>query len=217
MEIKEILTTQADELLDIDIDVLNEELDTGCYTHAYKKECKALIDAIARKRALTHSSKSAQVIEPDMQPTVRTLHPSALSPYSKPDERGEERGGNLECDLAAIRKSSKKASEFKAYIESHPFINEDYIDANFSLFEPQERSALLGMRKFSEPFLEKYFDSLDHNALAKHQEFSEGFFMSHFSDLDPRIVLEDGINTWRDKDSRSSKLDVFLRLKGVRL
>ena len=217
MEIKEILTTQADELLDIDIDVLNEELDTGRYTHAYKKECKALIDAIARKRALTRSSKSAQVIEPDMQPTVRTLHPSALSPYSKPDRRGEERGGDFECDLAAIRKSSKKASEFKAYIESHPFINEDYIDANFSLFEPQERSALLGMRKFSEPFLEKYFDSLDHNALAKHQEFSEGFFLSHFSDLDPRIVLEAGINTWRDKDSRASNLVVFLRVKGVRL
>ena len=217
MEIKEILTTQADELLDIDIDVLNEELDTGCYTHAYKKECKALIDAIARKRALTRSSKSAQVIEPDTQPTVRTLHPSALFPYNKPDERDEEQGGNLESDLAAIRKSSKKASEFKAYIERHPFIDEDYIDANFSLFEPQERSTLLGMRKFSEPFLEKYFDSLDHNALARHQEFSEGFFMSHFSDLDPRIVLEDGINAWRGKDSRSSKLDVFLRLKGVRL
>lgn len=217
MEIKEILTTQADELLDIDIDVLNEELDTGCYALAYKKECKALIDAIARKRALARSSKSAQVIEPDMQLTVRTLHPSALSPYSPPGERDEDRGDNLEHDLAAIRKSSKKVSEFKAYIERHPFINEDYIDANFSLFEPQERSALLGMRKFSEPFLEKYFDSLDHNALARHQEFSEGFFMSHFSDLDPRIVLEDGINAWRGRDSRSSKLDVFLRLKGVRL
>lgn len=217
MEIKEILTTQADELLDIDIDVLNEELDTGCYALAYKKECKALIDAIARKRALARSSKSAQVIEPDTQLTIRTLHPSALSPYSPPDERDEERGDNLECDLAAIRKSSKKVSEFKAYIERHPFINEDYIDANFSLFEPQERSALLGIRKFSEPFLEKYFDSLDHNALARHQEFSEEFFMSHFSDLDPRIVLEDGINAWKGKDSRSSKLDVFLRLKGVRL
>ena len=217
MEIKEILTTQADELLDIDIDVLNEELDTGCYALAYKKECKALIDAIARKRALARSSKSAQVIEPDTQLTIRTLRPSALSPYSPPDERDEERGDNLECDLAAIRKSSKKVSEFKAYIERHPFINEDYIDANFSLFEPQERSALLGIRKFSEPFLEKYFDSLDHNALARHQEFSEEFFMSHFSDLDPRIVLEDGINAWKGKDSRSSKLDVFLRLKGVRL
>ena len=41
-------------------------------------------------------------------------------------------------------------------------------------------------------------------------------FIAHYGDLDSETVLKKGVNGWRDKASRSTKLDVFLRIKGVR-
>ena len=68
-----------------------------------------------------------------------------------------------------------------------------------------------------EDFIEKYFGALDHDKIARYQQFSEVFFMKHFSQMDYTIVLEHGKNEWRKKENRSKQLDVFLRLKGVKI
>ena len=39
----------------------------------------------------------------------------------------------------------------------------------------------------------------------------------HFSKMDAEIVLTKGKNDWRKKENRSAQLDVFLRLKGIKI
>ncbi len=68
-----------------------------------------------------------------------------------------------------------------------------------------------------EEFLEKYYGALDHAKIARYQKLSEAFFMRHFAQMDAGIVLESGKNEWRKKENRSKQLDVFLRLKGVKI
>ena len=69
----------------------------------------------------------------------------------------------------------------------------------------------------SEGFLDKYFASLDTDKIARYQLFSEKFFIRHYAQMDAEIVLTKGKNEWHKKENRSSQLDVFLRLKGVKL
>ena len=68
-----------------------------------------------------------------------------------------------------------------------------------------------------EEFLEKYFGALNKDKIARYQCFSESFFMKHYSQLDATVVLTKGKNEWRKKENRSKQLDVFLRLKGVKI
>ena len=71
-------------------------------------------------------------------------------------------------------------------------------------------------RQFSEDFLEKYFSLLDADKIARYQLFSEKFFIRHYARMNAETVLTKGKNDWRKKENRSSQLDVFLRLKGVK-
>ena len=48
--IREILLTQEAELLEIDLDCLEEQLETGDYDYQYAKSCKETIAAIRHKR-----------------------------------------------------------------------------------------------------------------------------------------------------------------------
>ena len=59
--------------------------------------------------------------------------------------------------------------------------------------------------------------SWPYDKIARYQLFSEGFFMKHYAQLDVNIVLGHGKNEWRKKENRSKQLDVFLRLKGVKI
>ena len=99
----------------------------------------------------------------------------------------------------------------------HPDVNEAFIDQNIVFFMPWELSAILMTMNLSEAFLEKYFASLDAEKIARYQLFSEKFFIRHFSQLDAETVLTKGKNDWRKKENRSAQLDVFLRLKGIKI
>ena len=66
------------------------------------------------------------------------------------------------------------------------------------------------------PMLET-MKQLDAEKIARYQLFSEKFFIKHFSQLDAEIVLTKGKNDWRKKENRSAQLDVFLRLKGIKI
>jgi hypothetical protein len=120
-------------------------------------------------------------------------------------------------DLANLRHLSSYKSEFKKFIASHELVDADFVDKNYGLFEAWEIGAIISVKQMGEPFLEKYFGALDLDKVARYQEFSEQFFVKHFSQLDATIVLTKGKNTWRKKENRSKQLDVFLRLKGIKL
>ena len=96
-------------------------------------------------------------------------------------------------------------------------IDADFLDKNFALFDNWEIDAIVSVKQLNEEFLEKYFGVINHDKIARYQLFSEGFFMKHFSQMDVSVVLERGKNEWRKKENRSKQLDVFLRLKGVKI
>lgn len=116
-----------------------------------------------------------------------------------------------------MRTASNYKTRFKQYLADHLDMDEAFIDKNIALFLPWELDAILRTRPLSETFLEKYFSSLNAEKIARYQLFSEKFFIKHFSQFDAEIVLTKGKNEWRKKEKRSAQLDVFLRLKGVKI
>ena len=120
-------------------------------------------------------------------------------------------------DLIYVARASNNYQVlFKKTIEDHD-VQEDFIDKNYVFFTQIEIDELIQILQFSETFLEKYFNLLNHKLLAEYQLFSEAFYMKHLSQLDYKIVLKKGKNPWIKKDQRSSKLTVFLKLKGITL
>lgn len=219
MDVKGILQNQADDLLDIEIDCLEEELSTGGYDPAYRKECNALIKAVRHARKVGAEPRGGIPNNNTRGGIAESTHadPRSLSPFNDVPIPKRTDSEVVAHDLAAIRRMADSKTQLKAYLAQSPIIDEGFCDVHFDIFTRDEMSTLLEMRSFSEAFLEKYFASLDHDKVARYQKFSEAFFIEHFAELDPKIVLKSGCNDWRKPNSMSSQLNVFLRLKGVRL
>lgn len=219
MDVKGILQNQADDLLDIEIDCLEEELSTGGYDPAYRKDCNALIEAIRHARKVGAEPRDGVSADSSGGGVAKGAYadPRSLSPYNDVPIPKRTDSEVVAHDLAAMRRLPDRKTRFKAYLAQSPHIDEGFCDAHFDIFTRDEMSMLLETRSFSEAFLEKYFASLDHDKVARYQKFSEAFFIEHFAELDPKIVLKSGCNDWRKPNSMSSRLNVFLRLKGVRL
>lgn len=214
MDVKGLLEKQGSQLLDIDLDVLEEELCTGEYDSAYAGDCLEKISDLraARKAAREMSSKPSSTTssQHDMPP-CKKWRPSSAESLPETQRSSFARG------LLVVRDGGSSVKSLRDLLTICPYADEKFIDENIDLFTPDELDTLLKIRLFSEAFLEKYFMTLDHETLAKSQTFSEEFFIAHYADLDAQTVLRKGINEWRDRAKRSTKLDVFLRIKGVRL
>ena len=224
MDILKLLQESKEELYPDDLDFFDQELVIGDYDDTYKAECKNEIQtlraelcklAAAPKRKAPAPAKKGQrpassggivvsfwdIVPQEAEPTVLSM-----TPLQKVQN---------DLDVLRERKDYKKA--FKSYIKDSALIDSGFLDAHFSLFKPWELGVILSVKRLDEPFLEKYFGALDHEKIARYQLFSESFFMKHFAQLDAGIVLARGKNKWRKKDQRSKQLDVFLRLKGIKL
>ena len=119
-------------------------------------------------------------------------------------------------DINFIRNNAGYKENFEEYINKNiDDFTASFVEKNLSFFKSWELDQIISKVLFSEEFLEKHYQSLDKSTIARHQKFSESFYMKHFNDLPASTVLKHGINDWRKKTNRSSKLDVFLRLKGV--
>lgn len=226
MEILKILDEQGKDLYLEDLDFFEAELDTGeGYNVIYKAECKEKINQLRKwlKGDIVMDGENENPTEP-----------------IKPKKKQRKKKGNVVLGLGdvlpenaipngltkeqivfntieVIRKDKDYKTRFKKFIKDSLDIDEAFIDKCFSLFEPWELETIISVKQMSEEFLEKYFDMLDSDKIAKHQMFSEGFFMKHFSKFDANAVLEHGKNEWRKKENRSKQLDVFLRLKGIKI
>ena len=212
MHVLETLKNSRKELYPEDLSFFEAELDTGDYPQAYIDECKKMISEIRTQRKQAANSSARDVIPSDIYVDPANLMPGATPKEKTPQEKLAEFSRNL----MQMRISTNYKSRFKQYLTDHPEINEAFVDQNIALFQPSELESIVMSMPLSEEFLEKYFTSLDADKIARYQLFSEKFFIRHYAQMDAEAVLTKGKNEWRKKESRSTQLDVFLRLKGVK-
>lgn len=219
MEILKILEESGQNLYLEDLDFFETELATGgCYSEAYQSQCMKKIRELRTWMAETqgfsgqHMSAVGDDLSRLMVSAENIVPNNADAPTApmKPEEQ-------IFHDIKIIREDSSYKTSFKKYVLENSKINTSFVDRYYSFFEPWEIDAIVSVRQMGEAFLEKYFDAIDHDKIARYQVFSEAFFMKHFAQLDTSVVLEHGENEWRKKGLRSKQLDVFLRLKGVKI
>lgn len=222
MDILKILEESRKSLYIEDLDFFETELATGGpYSDEYKTQCKDKIKEIrlwmssdSPNEAGTNPGVSVTgQASPELVVGIHQIAPEINNPVAaamKPEDM-------IFNDIKAMRKIGSYKSGFKKYVLEHDVINAAFVDAHCSFFRPEELDAIVSIRQMGEAFLEKYFGAIDHDKIARYQLFSESFFMKHFAQMDASIVLEHGKNEWRKKENRSRQLDVFLRLKGVKI
>jgi hypothetical protein len=222
MEILEILKNSKDEIYLEDLDFFETELATGNYAESYISECKEQIE-IVRKWLSGDEQIDDSQSDPAESPKkkskaslvmgIRDIAPENANPVAAtmtPEEI-------IFSDIKSMRDSDSYKSRFKKYVQDKAEIDGSFVDTHYSFFMQWELDAIVSVRQLGEEFLEKYFGALDKDKISRYQLFSESFFMKHYSQMDATIVLTKGKNEWRKKEKRSKQLDVFLRLKGVKL
>ena len=216
MDVMGILKNNGRSLLPEELDMLSAELDTGTYAADYVVQCKKLIAEIENWHNSTETTQ-----QPEKKATDSViLNPDELVPKgavgipTPPPVPPEKK---VNADLQRMRTEKDYKTAFKKYVKASSIIDEAFVVNHFSLFKDWERDAMLACIPFSEAYLEQYFDVLDRKKIALYQFFSEDFFMRHYAELDTETVLSKGVNPWRDKSARSKQLEVFLRIKGVKL
>lgn len=215
MDILNILTTQGDKLYKEELEFFITELEVGEYSSAYIDKCKKLINEL-----LNRNNKTSKVIVIEQENIDESATPSITISYEQLTHQtntivltSEE---TFKKEVKIMREKNLYKENFNNYIISKKeLLSVDFIEKNISFFNEWEISTLISFIQFDEDFLEKYFTVLDKTAIAKYQSFSESFFMKHFNELPVSVVLKQGVNEWKKKSKRSSKLDIFLRLKGV--
>ena len=219
MEILEILKNSKDEIYHEDLDFFETELATGEYDEAYIAACKEQIALIILNgpewfsKIGTENSKSSKSTGKTLVMGIHDVAPESANPVAasmSPEDI-------IFSDIKSIRESDSYKTRFKKYIKEKPEIDSAFVDAHYSFFLSWELDAIVSVTQLGEAFLEKYFGALDKDKISRYQCFSESFFMKHYSQLDATVVLTKGKNEWRKKENRSKQLDVFLRLKGVKL
>ena len=225
MEILDILKNSSDELYPEDLDFFETELATGDYKPEYIDECRREISKIRKwlssdddgedevESVAASTSKKKPTAPKGLFMGIADIAPKDANPVAASMTADQL----ILSEIDALRDDEAYKSKFKKYIASKKEIDEAFIEKNFSFFDSWELDAVISVMQMSEEFLEKYFGTFSHDKIARYQKFSEEFFMKHFSQMNAEIVLLHGKNEWRKKENRSKQLDVFLRLKGVKI
>lgn len=215
MDILKTLKEKGNELYIDELEFFVAELETGNYSNKYIEECLKLINSIKNWKKPQKSTPKKDKKTPGNLNDVLLKPSELIEGYKDPKTENLTIEGQIKYEIEDIRKKSDYLDLFKKYIYDSSVLDEKMVDKLFKFFMPWELEELLAAKTFSEEFLEKYFTELDHAKIARYQFFSEEFFIKHYNDLNYRTVLQKGVNEWRKKANRSSKLNVFLRLKGV--
>lgn len=219
MDILNILKNSKDSLYLEDLDFLETELAMGEYEKNYIVECK---EQITIRRNWLKSEKNTEIIKAFQK--RNDVAPQKNAPNEPSVSLGAPLAGKTISfkeqfmdDVEYFRRQDDYKKAFTKYINDSVDIDAKFIEENFSFFNSVELTEIIRNKQLGDEFLEKYFDALDKKEIAKHQCFSESFFIKHYSQLDYKLVLKNEKNEWHDKTKRSKQLDVFLRLKGVKL
>lgn len=221
MDILKILKENSDNVIKEDLEFFEIELATGEYDKEYIAKCLELIKEIRQFRNIkvqkiekVNIDNLFSEIEFAVEEPIINL--DNVKKEDKKIESDEHKEDKIKSLIMNARSSNDYKTEFNKIIRENN-VGENFIDKNYVFFKPIEINELLKTIEFSEKFLEKYFKLLDSKLLAEFQLFSEVFYMKHFNQLDYKIVLKKGKNPWIKKEARSSKLTVFLKLKGITL
>lgn len=218
MDVLKILEGSIESLYIEDLEFLEAELDTGDYPEEYLAKCRTRLLHLRKwfNGEIDLSGEQAEQAEKTTSSVYKPL--SDIAPGElNPNLIGKTATELFKLDVEHIRQFDKYKSEFKKFVSAHSLVDEDFVDKNFGFFETWEIGAIISVKQMSEEFLEKYFGAIDLDKVSRYQQFSEQFFMKHFSQLNVEVVLKRGKNEWRKKENRSTQLDVFLRLKGVKI
>lgn len=217
MDILKILKESSANIYPEDLEFFETELAIGEYSEEYIAQCK---EEIQKLRNWMKNENQDETKVPSSKKGkggaisgISNIAPQGANPLQAELPHIEQ----VKLDLKYLRQQSSYKSAFKKYVADSSIIDSVFVDNNYSMFDPWEIGAIVSVKQMGETFLEKYFGAIDHEKIARYQQFSESFFMKHFAQLDTNIVLEKGKNEWRKKENRSKQLDVFLRLKGVKL
>lgn len=222
MDILEILKSSKEDIYLEDLEFFETELATGDYAEGYIAECREQIELVrkwlcgAAEESTPQAEKSnapAKQSKTSLAMGIHDVAPEAANPVAaamSPEK-------TILADIKVMRESDGYKAQFKKYVQSRAELDAAFVDSHYSFFLPWELDAIVSVKQLGEAFLEKYLGALDKSKISRYQYFSESFFMKHYSQLDAAIVLTKGKNDWRKKENRSTQLDVFLRLKGVRL
>lgn len=222
MEILETLKNSKDEIYLEDLDFFETELATGNYAESYISECKEQI-AIVRKWLSGDEQNDDSQSDLSESPKKKSKASLVMGIHDIAPENANPVAATMTpeeiifSDIKSMRDSDSYKSRFKKYVQDKAEIDGSFVDTHYSFFMQWELDAIVSVRQLGEEFLEKYFGALDKDKISRYQLFSESFFMKHYSQMDATIVLTKGKNEWRKKEKRSKQLDVFLRLKGVKL
>ena len=235
MKVLQILTESAGELYPEDLDFFETELATDSeYSAEYRAKCREEIKKLRMRM-------DSQDINEDLVESKNEENEAVCSHIADNLTKTELKANHLsqgafgcidnslfvaanmtsaekiECEIKMLREQKYYKSMFKKYVKDNAEIDADFLEKHFSLFKQWEIDAIVSVKQLGDDFLEKYFATLDHEKISRYQLFSESFFMKHFAELDAITVLTHGKNNWRKKENRSRQLDVFLRLKGVKI
>ena len=123
----------------------------------------------------------------------RILYNNKNNPYSRND-----------CDLVDyLNFRNIGEEEFALFVEKYDEIFFPYLERLIYLF------------KFSEFFLQKYLSEYC-ICIFYNQYFSEDFYIKNYDKYFNYLNIENTKNCWKYEENRSSKLKIFLRLKGVK-
>ncbi len=223
MDILKILEDSGNDLYPEDLDFFETELDV-CedFDPDYISKCKSIIYSLRRwmygnedvaQEETSANGSNRKKLDTGISVSISDLAPKEANPVLASLSSAEI----IRMEIISLRELKSYKTEFKKYVGQKEEIDAQFVDAHYSMFRPWELNAIISLKQMPEEFLEKYFGALDHDKIARYQKFSEGFFMKHYSQMDPEVVLKHGKNEWRKKESMSKQLEVFLRLKGIRI
>ena len=218
MEILEILKNSKDNIYLEDLDFFETELATGDYPESYVEECKEQIDVVRNWLCAEDEPPPTEESQKEQNTSALFKSVNDIAPKkSNPVAANMTPEEIIFSDIKVMRNNDDYKSMFKKYVLEKEEIDGAFVDKHYSFFMSWELDAIVSVKQLGEDFLEKYFGALDKEKIARYQIFSESFFMKHYAQMDATVVLTKGKNEWRKKEKRSKQLDVFLRLKGVKV
>ena len=212
MDALDLLVNHGEDVELSDIEMLKIALETGPYDDAQKRKGFKLLNDIYEKLVEGTIKDSAEIsVKTEIQSQVPVDKKEVLS-----DDKVRPA---VKTRLTMMRvSSSTTTSGIKSILTSFPGKSPiEILCASADLMTGNEFNSVLSWLQLGEEVLIKYWSILDKKAVAKTQCFSEDFFILHYNDLNPNLVLKKGVNPWRNKETMSPKLAMFLKLKGVSL
>jgi hypothetical protein len=208
----ELMEKYTEDIELADIEMIRIALETGPYEAKKKADGLKRLNDIYRRL-----SEKAFPEAPSLSVPLQTPSPVSNSSSASQELSDEKIRSMVSSRLSIIRvASSSLESGIRSLLSS--FAGKTPLDVLClcaDLFANDEFNSVLSWLQLGEDALNKYWAILDKKSVARHQLFSEDFFILHYNELNTSTVLKNGKNPWRKKEAMSTKLAMFLKLKGV--